>query len=374
MSAPFRILCALCLIALLASCTYLAIGPHRRVELRGVWINAWDISTPAKRADLYREFEAAHLNTVFLLAQRDMNAFKEFMDQCQLRGMAVHAWIFNHRRTDNVDFADAKEQAAQRDWALSFLDRYPTLDGMHFDYIREKKWGPCEKAKMDGIMATIRMTHDAIRTKYPGKFLTAAVLRTVTQNYIAFKQPDGSIKWDGDVPDWYRKWWLAHPDNWYTRIPQLRPDLLPNGIYGPSQFHFQQDPVTWLRTGALDAVMAMQYSTKDQAWNDEADMWVSFLGNQALQMVYMGLGWYSEGGPQAGQDKQHYDAAALVRHIKYGRSKGYRGFVIFTLGHVPDKDWEFINALSIDSPANGYDAPYKEPALSPLRAGGASAS
>jgi hypothetical protein len=342
--------------------------PKAPVELRGVWLKPENTDTPAKRAELYRKLETANLNTVFLAAWGDMNAFREFMDESHKRGWAVHGWICNHYRTPNVDFASLSEQAAQRDWAMGILDQYPALDGMHFDYIREKNWGPCDRAKMDGISTTIRITNEAIKRRYPGKFLTAAVFTAATQNYIGFKQPDGRIQWDGDVPEWYRTWWQDHPDNWYTKIPQLRPDLLQNGVFGPIQFHFQQDPVTWIRTGALDAVMPMQYSTNDNEWNAEADMWMGFLGDLTPQTVYMGLGWWSDAGPIAGPGRQGYDAAALVRHIKYGRSRGYKGFVIFSLGYVPQKDWEFIEALSTDSAVNGGDAPFKEPAVSPLLA------
>lgn len=365
MSSFIHAMCGLSAVtALAALCAHA--GPERPVELRGVWTNPWNIDTPAKRDDLYRKIEAANLNTVFLAAWGDTNDFREFQNECRKRGCAVHGWICNHHRTQNVDFADPTEQAAQRDWAMSILDRHPTLDGMHFDYIREKAWGPCDKAKMDGIATTIRITHEAIRNRYPGKFLTAAVFTAATQNYIGFRQPDGQIAWDGDVPEWYRDWWQEHPDNWYTKIPALRPDLLQNGVFGPIQFHFQQDPVTWLKSGALDAVMPMQYSANDTEWNAEADMWMSFLGDETPRKVFMGIGWWSDAGPIAGPGKQGYDAAALVRHIKYGRSRGYRGFVIFTLGHVPEKDWEFIEALSKDSAVNDGDAPFKEPAASPL--------
>ena len=51
---------------------------------------------------------------------------------------------------------------------------------------------------------------------------------------------------------------------------------------------------------------------------------------------------------------------ALVAHIKYARSKGIKGFCIFTFGIKGVDDMKLINALS------GKGGPFEKPAESPF--------
>lgn len=348
-----------------------------QIECRGVWLGSDTFNTFPKIDDLIKKIDTGNLNTVFLYAPSIKNnagagnkeVFKIFVNKCKNKGWSVHAWICNHHRKEKVDWTDPREHIAQCDWAMDVLDYCSTLDGIHFDYIRSREWGDPDESQIKGIMQTIKMTHNVLNKKYPGKFLTAAVFTTATHNYIGFRKGD-KIQWQGDTPTWYRKWFMANPDNWYTGIPAIRPDLDPNGVFGPIHFHFQQDPVTWIKTDALDVIMPMQYTFDAQVWNDEADLWKVFLGDKITNRVYMGLGWWVDTigkSQEEVKDKyEEYDASALIKQIKYGRSKGYKGFVIFTLGVVSQKDWDFINALSRNSKHNNYDAPFKVPAVSPL--------
>jgi len=50
----------------------------------------------------------------------------------------------------------------------------------------------------------------------------------------------------------------------------------------------------------------------------------------------------------------------VVRKIRYGRSIGMNGFVIFILANHETDDSALIDALTVDSATNGNDAPFKE--------------
>jgi len=56
----------------------------------------------------------------------------------------------------------------------------------------------------------------------------------------------------------------------------------------------------------------------------------------------------------------------MVRKIKYGRQAGFKGFVIFELSAFRAIDQILIDALSVDSAANNFEAPFKNPSNSCL--------
>jgi len=259
-----------------------------------------------------------------------------------------------------VDFRDPAERKHQVAWALALLNAFADLDGVHFDYIRYRDWEAVDADKMNGITTTIAQARKAIQEKYPGKFLTATSFVAGSANYHGAWQGDRA-NWTSDVPQWYREWFAAHPDNWYAQQHLHDRKLKKEWLLGPVHFNYQQDSPAWVREGLVDGLMPMQYTTDDGRWSTEAYIWKSFVGAD-VRRVYLGLGWLTEEGhPDWG-----YDAEALVRKIKYGRAAGMRGFVIFQLGPAAEKDWELVNALAVDSPANDNEAPFKAPARSPL--------
>ena len=127
---------------------------------------------------------------------------------------------------------------------------------------------------------------------------------------------------------------------------------------------YQQDPVGWLDASIVDGIMPMQYTMDDAAWNEEVDTLKAFLGylGHDVSRVYMGLGWL---GTEDNHPDWGFDAEGIVRKIKYGRSQGLKGFVIFQIGgyNSPghgEGDWTLVEALAIDSAANNFDAPFKD--------------
>jgi hypothetical protein len=345
-------------------------------ELRGGWLMADTFATAAQRAATVAKFKRAHLNTAFPTApplngnygESDPAAFAAFLDDATAAGLSVHVWVQNYKRRGDAnpaDFRDPAEREAQKQWALDLLQAYPKLDGVHFDYIRYSTWEDSDASKINAITDTLRLTREALRARHPGKPLTAAVFRAAA---VSYRGQNGT--WKGDVPPWYRDWYAADPDNWYAVQARTDPALNPSWLLGPSFQSYQQDPPSWLKAGVLEGIMSMQYTAVDKTWQDEVLIWKSFLAHlrTSADGFYMGLGWM---GPSPWWGDSAFDAPAMVRFIKYGRSQGLKGFVIFRLGQPGVDDTPLLDALSVDGPANGNDAPFETDVPSPL--GGAAA-
>ena len=123
---------------------------------------------------------------------------------------------------------------------------------------------------------------------------------------------------------------LANPTNYYVQKAN-EPGNNSNWLLGPSFYSCQQDPPTWLKDDLLDAWASMQYTAVDATWQSEVQIWKSLLGFRgvATDKAYMGLGWTS---PTEWFADSNFDAPAMVRFTKYGRSQGIKGFTIFRLG------------------------------------------
>ena len=149
-------------------------------ELRGIWMHATQIKTPAETEQAVARIAAAHLNSVFLLVwywggqayyQSDLCGLGEgvgaghdplgaMVRACHARGIEVHAWFVNGEygaaQPGRVlgqhpdwavdaggselwyDFGKAAVRKFESDLMIECLSKYP-VDGIHFDYIR---YGP----------------------------------------------------------------------------------------------------------------------------------------------------------------------------------------------------------------------------------------
>jgi hypothetical protein len=343
--------------------------PQGAPELRGGWVAHDSIGTPADRASMIQKFRRAHLNTAFVAVPSiggqygttDPAAFGAFVDDAKAAGLQVHAWFQNFKRlgeATQADFTSAAEREAQKKWVLDLLAAYPKLDGVELDYIRTSTWEACSAAKLQGIDETIRLIREAL----PGRPLTAAVFNAASISYRGWKPA-----WEGDVPQWYRDWYAANPSNYYVQ-EAAKPGNNANWLLGPSFYSYQQDPPAWLKAGRLDAVASMQYTSVDATWQSEVSIWKSLLTHQGVGhgRIYVGLGWMA--ATQWFSDSA-FDPAAMVRFVKHGRAQGIGGFVIFRLGQPGVDDGPLLDALSVDGPLNGHDAPFKTDVASPLAGG-----
>jgi hypothetical protein len=375
-------------------------------EVRGAWINPGafygdycddpndEECWPVERGDpevierinvLLDQLESARLNTLFVAGPRiDGNcgwanrfAFEDFIELAKQRGFSLHVWIANKERpepfcddTIQADFTDPQEKYRQADWAMSLMESYGDFfDGVHLDYIRYSDWEPVEKEKMGfieptsgeeiGVSATVKQIYQSLQENYPGKKLTAAVF-TLEPQYADAHRDGKEVEWDEDVPAWFDQWFNENRDSWYDDA----------GDYMvPEHMKYQQDPIGWLRESFIDGIMPMQYTMDDDVWNNELDQWKVFTQYELddYDKVFMGLIWAVD----FGHDPEH-----IARKIKYARANGANGFVIFEFSGWDESlnggeggfidDMPLINALTVDSAANEFDAPFKDTAPSCL--------
>lgn len=129
---------------------------------------------------------------------------------------------------------------------------------------------------------------------------------------------------------------------------------------------YQQDPITWVQDSLADAVFPMQYSIYIEDWISTAEYYKSFIQsvNRPLTCLGMGLGWVPKPFPDS---RKGQDPEATVKMIKYGRKIGVNGYSIFILNNHEEDDTPLIEALTIDSEINNFDAPFKEKIASGLR-------
>jgi hypothetical protein len=352
-------------------CLLMAVQDPGTPEMRGGWLSSDTFDTPAERTAMVAKFRTAHLNTMFVTCpplngnygESAPSDFAAFVDDAKAAGLIVYAWFQNFKRlgeSNPADFASAAEQQAQKQWVLDMLAAYPKLDGAHLDYIRYSTWEACVASKMNGVAQTISAIRQALQAQHPGKPLTCAVFKAAAVSYRGWKPA-----WEGDVPQWYRDWYGADANNYYVQQAAL-PGNDPNWLLGPSFYSYQQDPPAWLKAGLVDASIAMQYTAVLQTWQNEVQLWKSFLGWQGVSTdtAWMGLGWM---GPSQWWEDSAFDAKAMVSFVKYGRSQGIKGFCIFRLGQPGVDDSPLLNALSVDGPDNGGAAPFKVDVSSPLQ-------
>ncbi|MCP5106948.1 MAG: hypothetical protein GY950_26425 [bacterium] len=328
-------------------------------ETRGTWLWASSFDTPEKRTVALDSIAQGNLNTVFVsippiggnFGYGSPEDFLAFIKEAKNQGLSLHGWMSNGRRNgrnNTIDFRDAGEQDAQVVWVLDLLVRYGDyLDGVHLDYIRPMYGGAVNRdGIMDGVTATVRKIYDNLKYSYPGKYLSAACFRETPVKEESYRDPP---LWVEDVPQWFRDWYADHPGSIYHG---------PDYVCVPKHLKWGQNPVSWLNEPIMSAVMPMQYTINDDVWNQTVDTFKSFnqyVGNKP-ETAYVGLGWVpqSDDAPDRG-----CDPPGVVRKIKYGRSIGMKGFVIFILCNHGFDDSPLLKALSEDSEANGYDAPYK---------------
>jgi uncharacterized lipoprotein YddW (UPF0748 family) len=329
-------------------------------ETRATWLFASSIDSADKRKDVLRKLADANLNTIFTalppvgqnFGYGDPDDFLGFLKAAKDKGFSLHGWITNawrRGRNTESDFRDAAEQDAQVQWVADIMNLYGEyLDGIHLDYIRHLNAEAVNLGgKMDGVTAAIGKIFNFLETYYPDRRLTTTTKRLDPRKEENYKNPPD---WVEDVPQWFRDWYEANPGSIYHG---------PDDVLVPLHMKYQQNPIEWIRQGFAEIVIPMQYTIDDERWKREVTYFTSFnefVGNDP-KTIYMGISW---------QDTKGFDAAGVVRKIKYGRSRGMKGFVIFILCARGIDDTDLIAALSTDSAVNNFDAPFENPAPSCL--------
>ena len=129
---------------------------------------------------------------------------------------------------------------------------------------------------------------------------------------------------------------------------------------------YQQDPATWTGNGFVDHLVPMQYTADTAVMRNDIDIWASFMQwvGRPMSVINLGLGWFDE--PSSFPDSK-FDAAAMVQHIVYGRSKGIGGYTIFRLGNPGIDDSPLIDALTVPNKNNSGVPPNPTNASSPFQ-------
>ena len=327
---------------------------------------------------MIEKIKAARLNTVFLdmppigsnYGAGEMTSFVDFLQDVKVAGLVAFGWISNHKRTfpEPADLRLPEEREAQVQWVEDILAGFPCLDGIAIDYIRYPTWEPSDKEKQEGVSLTVKAIREVTDRASAALLTTSFPAATVTYRGV---EP----LWEGDVPAWYREWFDANPNNYFLREAATGGTGLvnrmnleeadPASLLGPSFMSYQQDPVTWLGNYFVDHVVPMQYTSDPIVMRNDIDLWVSWTTwvGRPMSCINLGLGWFDE--PTSFPDSQ-LDAAAMVDHIAYGRSKGIGGYTVFRLGVPGVDDTPLVEALTVPNADNKMKPPNPKDAASPF--------
>lgn len=329
-------------------------------ETRGTWVFGSAISTEEKRTTLLDLVSAGNLNTIVVDAPpingcsgySDPDAFLALITAAKSHELDVYVWICNQRRiSGNLEFTDEDERQAQVQWADDLLNEYGDhLDGIYLDYIRywTVDFDINEDGRMDAVNAIVEDIYDLIQSDYPGKVLRAAVVGERPATEESYNNPP---LWDQDVPQWFRDWYSDNPGSIYDG---------PTKVNVPMHMRYQQDPITWLSDFFIDSIEPMNKCIDDSDFQQTVEVLKDFneyMGNDPSR-VTVELGWMP---PEPPSTCNGYDAPAVVRHIKYARSEGMNKFMIFILSNTYSDidDYILLEALTVDSSDNDFDAPFK---------------
>ena len=336
-------------------------------ETRGTWLWASSFDSEDKIKNNIKKILEANINTVLLRTPKVINNhgqgkeknFASFLKLAYKNGLSVHAWFTNGRRLgrkNHVDFSNQKEQESQVLWISYFLKKYNKyLDGIHLDYIRSKHGAPVNSNTMKGIKDTIYRIRETMKKNYPGKFISAAVLRVSPSFIKPYNRP---FEWNQRVPQWFKEWIKDNPNSQYRTIKKGK-----MVIGTPAFMVYQQDPIYWITSDIVDVVIPMQYTILDRKWIDTLTQFHSFFKYTGIKdkHLFMSLGWM----PKRNDRKTRgYDAPGIVRKIKEGRKNNVKGFIIFILSNHGHDDSPLIKALTIPSKANDFNPPFSKRAIS----------
>ena len=351
----------------LTAITLLSSSSNTPYETRCTWLIASSIDSEKKIKKNIKKIIKSNLNTVFLSIPKTANNFgygkekffSSFLKLAYRNGLSVHAWFVNGRRLgrrDHVNFSDEDEQQKQILWISYFLKKYNEyLDGVHLDYIRIEKGAPVNLDKMNGIRDTISGIRKFMKINYPGKFLTTSVF---SASAVFIKPFNTSFVWNQYIPDWFKRWVKL---NSYSQYKKFKNDV--ERIGTPAFMIYQQDPINWVKTGLIDAIIPMQYTKLDNKWKDEVIQFRSFFKYAEIKdkHLFMGLGWIPKRNERS---TRGYDAPGIVRKIKYGRKNNIKGFMIFILSNHGFDDSPLIKALTVPGKDNNFDPPFSKRAIS----------
>ncbi len=308
-----------------------------RCFIRANWIRPPSFDTAQSRLTTLQKLKLAKLNTVFLAAPQtglgygwsNEASFAQFLGELRAENFSVHLWVQNKMRgarsdadeeNAQADFESETERTLQVNWITDLLDRYPNLQGVHYDYIRyedQPAWVG-EFSKTEAVSKTISAISSQIRQRYSTKFLSASSF-VAEPTYGDF---DAEF-----VSFWFRSWssWITSAANDSNEINTLFKALANQSASKhsvPTFFKFQQNPVSWLKRNFIDVVVPMQYTTDVHKYQTEISIWKSFFSHQNLspQRLVMGTGWLPVDTSETSHSDWGYDAVSLETRVQIAKT------------------------------------------------------
>lgn len=354
-------------------------------ELRGAWVTTWQhgIFTPNEVDATIAAAKKAGINALYIQVRKfadayydskieprgsnlapDFDALAYTIEKAHAEGIQVHAWVVVYRawcgaKTGPTDPNHVINK--HPDWVLLNKDGGNWAgEGIYLDpgvpeareYIVSVIEDIAKRYNVDGI------NYDYVR--YPGNqwgYSEAALKRYYEATGATSKPETGDAKW----LQWKREQVTAFVKMSYNRIKAANPKIVVSAAticFGgaPSDFtktsaysSVCQDWKMWMEQGMLDINIPMNYKPEDKyakafrLWADSSGKW------SGADKTYQGL------------DAEHQTAEQLIAQIKYCRSIGQKGFLLFPFnagklreGILPAFQKEFSPAPRL--PVNELDA------------------
>lgn len=324
-------------------------------EVRGAWITSWDhgFFTAQEVDSTIAASKKAGINALFIEVRKfadayydskieprgngmapDFDALAYTIEKAHAEGIQVHAWVVVYRawcgsKPGPKDPAHIVNK--HPDWVLLSNDgKNWAGEGIYLDpgvpeareYIVSVFEDIAKRYNVDGIQ------YDYVR--YPGAqwgYSEAALKRYHAETGTTAKPDTKDPKW----LQWKRDQVTAFVKLSHDRIKAANPKIVISAstiCYGSAPSDFKQtsaydgcgqDWKKWMEQGLIEINIPMNYKPETserskksfRAWTDNSGKW------RGRGLVYQGL------------DAEHQNSAQLLAQIKYCRSVGQYGFVLF---------------------------------------------
>lgn len=376
------------------------------VEMRGLWVPAWEITTPEATTRVVEKARQYGFNSLFVqvryrgdrlyIANRAGNQFgnpepespslrqplskydplADILAKGHGAGLQVHAWVTvyvaanistptpkGHPLTEHPDWVMTTEKGAKTDIGnMMWLDPgHPAVN----PYLQDVFLDIVQGYEVDGLHL------DYVR--YPG-----AAFGYNPAALAQYKKDTG--KTPSADPSSFIAWRRGRVEAFVTELGQRMNEIRPGCIFSSAVFGERlrvalpdclQDWGAWLEKGILDYVITMSYSTKDE---DIERQCADYQNAQGQRQIYVGLGILQrkkakEEDKTKKADKQHSTAGgdtsgnldsaeSVICKINIIRQHSLPGVAVFAYGTLAEDNDARFKALAA--------GPFARPAALPV--------
>jgi uncharacterized lipoprotein YddW (UPF0748 family) len=209
------------------------------------------------------------------------------------------------------------------------VTRYPTLDGLHLDYIRHP-----------GVLPFVPGSRFGVGLDFGYGEQSRARYRAETGNPDPIEGvPPGTVRGANDWDDWRRNQVTELVEEISVATRQARPGIVLSAAVIPyvdrAYLTLAQDWRGWLESGAIDLAMPMTYTLDDRLLRYQLE---SFAGWPLAARIWPGLGvWLFEARP-----------ARALAQLELLRTLGFTGELYFSDDAIAESP-RLLEALSIEA-------------------------